>query len=129
MDLKDTIKNILEGDIKGFIKNGDEYRDKNGDERVFPPLYPYSSKTKNENLSSTFRTGDDGEKKLYEALKEFMTNNEDKEWFIFHSIGKAFKKWLQKPQKKDFFDQLLKEAKKKAQENGPEIKEGFDPDK
>ncbi len=57
-----------------------------------------------------------------------MTNNEDKEWFLFHSIGKALKEWLQKPQKKDFIDQLLREAKKKAQENGPEIKEGFDPD-
>jgi hypothetical protein len=122
MNLKDTIKNILEGDIKRFIKTGDEYRDKSGDERVFPPLYPYSSKTKNENLLSTFRTGDGGEKKLYEALREFMTNNEDKEWFLFHSIGKAFKEWLQR---KCLFDQLLKEAKKKAQENGPEIKEGF----
>jgi hypothetical protein len=51
-----------------------------------------------------------------------MTNNEDKEWFLFHSIGKAFKEWLQKPQKKDIFDQLLKEAKKKDSRQWPRNK-------
>ena len=119
MNFEDFDKMQLVKDIKEFIEKGAE----NLGIRVFPQLYPYSSSSKNENVSST--AGDDGEKRVHEALREFVIKNEG--WFLFHSIGKAFKTWLQNFKGK-LFDKFLKEAKTRATNNGPEIKEGFDPD-
>ena len=66
----------LEADINRFIENGA----KNLNQRVFPSWHPYSSWSKNEILSSTFTTGDDGEKRVHEALRGFVMKNEG--WFL-----------------------------------------------
>ena len=122
--LEDLVENkeilrILKDDINGFIKNEQVLN------KFYPSLYPYSSSKKNESPTSTFKAGDEGENLVYQGLKRFINNKENmnKEWYLFHSIGKSINTWLTKKDFKGLFNKLHGEAKDRVN-----IENARDPD-